>query len=231
MLGVLNAYWTSDDAPQYQRDYGPMMLQFLASALPGEVIREYKIALGEWPKELNECDSYLITGSSLGAYDEIHWIRQLAEFIRQCHTSKKKLIGICFGHQIIAHSLGGLTEKSPKGWGVGLKSFDVTTAKPWMSPERSKLSLLFSHQDQVVKLPPEAELLAKSEFCSIQMYSIGEHIFCLQGHPEFTVEFAKARMDTRIDEIGKSIYNEAVKSLSHSTHSQVLGKWLRKFLL
>jgi GMP synthase-like glutamine amidotransferase len=98
-----------------------------------------------------------------------------------------------------------------------------------MKPELKECSLIFSHQDQVMLLPKEAELLASDSFCPNQMYSVGENIFCLQGHPEFTRDFAKERLDTRFKLIGEEKYAAAVASLKQKTDSAEVGNWIRNF--
>lgn len=207
-----------------------MILEYLSHSLPEEIIRTYQVAQGEFPANPKECDAWIITGSPASAYDSAAWIDRLAEFIRSTHLEKQKLVGICFGHQMVAHALGGKVEKSPKGWGVGVRHFQMTDRRPWMMPPLKDVSLLFSHQDQVTKLPEGARILAEDDFCSIQMYSLGSHIFCLQGHPEFTPEFARARLDSRIERIGKAVCDQAIKTLKTPTQADTVGVWIKNFL-
>lgn len=227
-IGAINAYHHDPSNPQYQLDYSKLFVDFLKRSLPGTEITQYKVGLGNFPKDMNECDGYVISGSPKGAYDKDEWILKLQEFIREAHKTKKKIFGICFGHQIIAQALGGKTEKSVNGWGVGVASFKIKKETPWMSG-LSDCSLLFSHQDQVVKLPPDATLLAESEFCPNQMFSIGSHIYSMQGHPEFSPEFAKDRLDTRIEKVGKDKYEQALKTLYNPTNANEVGAWVKRF--
>lgn len=138
-------------------------------------------------------------------------------------------MGICFGHQIIADALGGKVEKSPSGWGVGIKSFAVAKTQPWMQPIREKISLLFSHQDQVMQIPKSAILLAQNDFCPNQMMQIGEHIITVQGHPEFSIEFAKARLNSRRNLMPAATYETAMSSFSQAEDSKIIGEWIRHF--
>lgn len=230
MIGLLNAYRHQADAPQYQLDYAPMCVEFLERTFPGKTIRVFNVALGEFPNAVDECQAWVITGSPKAAYDTDPWIARLGQFIRDVDTAQQKLIGICFGHQLIAHSLGGKTEAAKGGWGVGVRTFQILKKKPWMQPDLNQVALLFSHQDQVMKLPPHAELLAEDDFCPHQMFSIGDHILSLQGHPEFTPQFAKGRLDSRIDRVGKEKYNRAVESLTNKTNTNEIGEWLRRFI-
>jgi GMP synthase-like glutamine amidotransferase len=229
MVGVLNAYRFDPSPTSYQMEYGTICMDYLKRTFPGQKISSYDIALGKFPESIDECNLWIITGSSKGAYEAEPWIQRLGEFVRESHRIKRKMIGICFGHQLIAHFLGGKTEKSNKGWGVGVRTFNIIKTKPWMTPELKQVSLLFSHQDQVVELPTGAELLGTEEFCPNQMYSIGNHIFCLQGHPEFTPAFSRARLDSRIALIGKEVYDKAIQSLTQKTNAEEVGQWLKNF--
>ncbi len=230
MIGLLNAYLFEHQAQSYQREYGPMFLNFLKTALPDQPVRVYNVGLGELPKTTGECNGWIVTGSSKGAYDNDPWVTALGAFIQTLDREKRKLIGVCFGHQLIAHYLGGRTEKSTKGWGVGVRNFKIDQHKPWMQPQLQSCSLLFSHQDQVVKLPNGAELLGHDEFCPNQMYSIANHIFSFQGHPEFTPQFAKDRLDTRMNLIGQDTYSRAIASLGLKTNAHEIGEWMQLFL-
>lgn len=227
MIGLINAYMFDPDPKGYQAQYEPMFMGFAKES--GLDIRSYRVALGEKPKSFDECSGWIISGSSKGAYDNDPWIEELISFIQECHKHKKKLAGICFGHQLIAQSLGGKTEKSDKGWGVGIREFQVKKEMPWMKPPLLNCSLLFSHQDQVTELPPGAEHLASDPFCEYQMYSMGKHVFCLQGHPEFTPEFARSRYESRREKLGNQTYKTAMASLGAPTHRHELGQWLANF--
>lgn len=230
MIGLLNAYLYEKEPAHYQLEYGPLILNFLSQTFPNKNIKSYAAGYGELPLDVNECQVWVITGSAKSAYEQDNWIKNLGEFVQACHHAKQKLIGICFGHQLIAHYLGGRTEKSPRGWGVGVRKFQIVQCKPWMKPELKETSLIFSHQDQVVELPSEAELLATDEFCPIQMYSIGNHILSMQGHPEFTPDFAKGRLDERVARIGSATYKAAIPTLNHKTHAKEVGSWIAQFI-
>lgn len=230
-IGLLNAYHFETTPGSYQEKYEPMILSFLSKILTDHNIKVYKTAQGELPNHPDECDAWIVTGSPAASYGTEKWIKELTLFIKNSHAQKKKMLGICFGHQIIALSLGGEVKKSDKGWGIGIREFEITKEKKWMKPPlNGKCSLLFSHQDHVTKLPENALQLGTDSFCHNQMYSIEDHIFSMQGHPEFTREYAKARYDTRKDLIGPLEYNKAIESLKKETDDLSVGEWIRNFL-
>ena len=176
-------------------------------------------------------DAYLITGSPSGAYDPDLWIGELSDFIRQAYLTKKKLVGICFGHQIIAHSLGGRAKKSPNGWGLGLKRFNLFEQQPWMEPPQEQVSLHFVHQDQVTQLPPGARRLAANDHCSVVMYAIAGRVLGIQGHPEYTPELMGDLL-TYLDEHDLVSTEEALISLEQGRpDNQLVARWMTNFLL
>jgi len=229
MIGILNAYHFDPKPGNYQENYDKLILDFGRRTFPSRHVRDYKIAFGDWPLSFDDCEAWLITGSSMGVYDQADWILKLKDFIVGLHQRQKKQIGICFGHQIIAEALGGKVEKSAKGWGVGVKTFSILQATPWMKPPQNRVSLLFSHQDQVVAAPPGAKLLAEDSFCPFQMLQIGNSVLTLQGHPEFSVEFARARLNARREKMNAETYERALVSFDAPRDDQILANWIREF--
>lgn len=128
-LGILNACTPDEEASFGVQEIEAFADLFAHAGTAVELI-EYRITEGDFPASPAACDAYLITGSPKGVYDDEPWIAQLSAFIRDTHAAQQKMVGICFGHQILAHSLGGHAEKSPKGWGMGLKQIAVHGDKP-----------------------------------------------------------------------------------------------------
>jgi GMP synthase-like glutamine amidotransferase len=229
-IGLLNPYVLNPapDNPDYE--YGIMFRDFFETSVSSEwALAEYVVSQGCWPGALHECDGYIIAGSPKSVYERGSWIMKLMEFACGCHANRVPLVGICFGHQVIAQALGGGVHKSLKGWGVGVREFKVLSHKPWMEPQLSYCSLLFSHQDQVEMLPHGATLLGSDGFCLHQMYAIDDHIFALQGHPEFTQAFMRSRLEERKERIGEAEYRLAMSTLENKTDAAVIGQWIRRF--
>jgi len=183
-----------------------------------------------YPDSDDECDAYLITGSRASVYEARAWIRDLQAYALILHRAKKKLVGICFGHQLIAAALGGKTEDSHKGWGVGVHTSKVVRAQPFMTPALVQFSLLVSHKDQVTLLPEGAELLATSDFCPNAMFSVDKHILAMQGHPEFCKAYASDLMESRSELLGEAL-QPAIASLAVETDEKQVAEWIMKFIL
>lgn len=231
-VGILNAYHFEQIPGNYQEEYSRIIYKFVQTVFfdSNASITEYKVAQGHFPESVDDCDIWFITGSPKSVYDDIAWIHQLIDFTKNLHANKKKLIGICFGHQMVAHALGGKVIKSPKGWGVGIREFNITQKQTWMTNADNKMSLIFSHQDQVDSPPPDAKLLAGDEFCSYQMLQIGEHILTFQGHPEFTEEFAKGRLMARKELMPQETYQTAMDSFKNKNDYKQMISWIHNFV-
>ncbi len=229
-IGILEAEQLTADTIQKFGSYADMTQGLLMSVDNSLSFQTWLVVDGEYPQDIHECDAYLITGSKASAYGDEAWIRQLETYIRLLSEQRKKLIGICFGHQLIAQALGGRVEKSDKGWGTGIMSSKLLLTKPWMAPEQNVFSLLVSHQDQVIKLPPNADCIAGNDFCVNSSYLIENHILTFQGHPEFSVEYARQSMDGRREIIGEQKYQQAKASLQQAIDHKVIAEWILNFI-
>ena len=99
-------------------NYPEMFELALRKRLPQMHYRVYQAHRGELPADVHECDVYLTTGSKHGVYEDYDWIRELEGFVRSLWAEEKPLVGVCFGHQLMARAMGGHVQKSERGWGV-----------------------------------------------------------------------------------------------------------------
>lgn len=185
---------------------------------------------GHYPDQPESYDFYITTGSRAGVYEQAPWIKQLIEFVRQLDRLQKKLIGICFGHQVIAEAQGGRVQKSDKGWGVGVASNRIITTPEWMQPAKSELFMLASHQDQIVELPPTATVIAQSDFCPYFFIQWSDHFISVQGHPEWQPEYSRALMNYRKDIIPAHTIESALQTLDQPTDNRVFTQWVLNFI-
>jgi GMP synthase-like glutamine amidotransferase len=190
----------------------------------------YDLTKKEYPLSMDEVSGFISTGSGHSVYDDNPWINQYCDFVKNLFKKEKKFIGICFGHQMIAHALGGKTVNSNRGWGVGLKKIKIYKAMKWMEPPLSEYHLLVSHKDQVEILPPQAVLLGGNSHCPKAMFQLQDHFLGIQAHPEFTSAFAKALMHKRAHFIESSIFEKALPTMNYQTHSLEMANWMLNFL-
>ncbi len=190
----------------------------------------YDVEQGNYPARMDECDGYVVTGSKKSVYDDEAWIRDLGAYLQALDTARARVVGICFGHQLIAHYMGGRVESAELGWGVGIHTSRILRRAWFMEAGVDNYSLIVSHRDQVVALPEGAELIATSDFCPKDMFCLGEHILAMQGHPEFDRDYASDMMGYREDVLGQETYQTGMASLDGALSRQTVARWILRFL-
>ena len=214
---------------QYQ-GYGRMFTSlFSRQPIPAEFVI-YNVMQGDYPPDSEAFDAYLITGSKADSFGTDPWIQTLKTYLLERYNRGDKLLGICFGHQLLALLLGGKAERATQGWGVGIHHYQLATGKAWMTPAMENLTLLISHQDQVTALPEGATVVASSAFCQFAAYHINDQVLCFQGHPEFIHDYSRTLLDIRQDALGEKVYSSAVASLEEQHHGTTVAEWMMRFV-
>lgn len=164
--------------------------QYFARLLDGHGfdVAGWPVVDGVFPDSVHDADGWLITGSKHGAYEAHDWIPPLEVFIRDAYAAAVPMIGVCFGHQIIAQAMGGKVEKFAGGWSVGLTDYEMNG---------KQYAINAWHQDQVVALPKGAEVFASSDFCANAGLLYGDRIWTIQPHPEYDSDFISGLIETR----------------------------------
>ena len=198
--------------------------------------RVWAVVDGEFPPDARACDAWLITGSRHGVYEPHDWIPPLESLIRDIRDAERPLVGICFGHQIIAQALGGRVEKFAGGWSVGRVEYrlDLDGDGEGAAREAVTLPLMAYHQDQVIEPPPGAVSRGASNVCRHAALAIGDTIRTLQPHPEFDAAFVAGLLDTRGRVLPPERYEQAVDSLKEADDVEParaeVGRLIREFL-
>jgi GMP synthase-like glutamine amidotransferase len=209
-----------------QGDYPDMFRAFL----PELAFTDYDICRGHYPSSAAVCDVWITTGSVRSVYDDLGWIHWLKDFVGEIQHSGKKFVGTCFGHQMLAEALGGKVLKAQSGWSVGVHTFEVLHKASWMQPEISAFNLLMMCADQVVQLPPDSKVMASAPDCPVGMFTVGKNMLGIQAHPEFSVKYEKAVMDSRVQLIGVEKWEKANESLSSPVDQSLIKEWVLRFL-
>jgi len=202
----------------------------LKTVRPDWRFETYRAYLGEFPSHNESCDGYIFSGSPASVNIESEWTDETLNFIRELHASKISMIGICFGHQAIAKALGGKVAHSKEGLSLGCVKVSFSGQMPWMYPQKDVLRLYAAHDEQVMVPPNGAEILGQTDVCPIASFSIGNHIFTTQHHPEMTQKFIAAVIDYFSSDIDPEIARKAKKSLEYVANNNCFAEWMANFL-
>jgi GMP synthase-like glutamine amidotransferase len=207
-------------------DY-PELYRNLLEPLGVDIV-PFACADGDLPASLDDCDGWLCSPSRSSAYDDDPWIGDTEQLLRQLMAEERLFVGICFGHQLLAQALGGRVSRAEAGWGVGAQVFDVVRPQWWMEGATTSIRLVASHQDQVVDLPPEAEVWLSSPYCPNGGLIVGERAWTLQLHPEFTAELADSLLQSRTELLGADTVERARSSLAQPLDRHLVAHWIAR---
>ena len=222
------------DVPEPLRErFGPYNEMFhRLFARDGFTFETVQLSAGMSLPDPASLDAVLITGSSAGVYDNhLPWMEPLRQFIRGAYANRTPMLGICFGHQIIADALGGDVRKSEKGWGLGRHVYEVKSRPAHIGGNLPEFAIACSHQDQVIAPPPEAETFLASAFTPNAglVYRNGRTM-SLQPHPEFTDDYTIALAEMRRGKAPDALIDTAIKSVQRKSDSAEVAGYLGAFL-
>lgn len=234
-IGILETGEVAPELKALHGDYPAMFERLLGGIDPALEFVTVRVVAGEMPASPADADAWLVTGSRHGVYDGLPWIEPLKVFLRACIATGVPIVGICFGHQILAEALGGRVEKSDRGWGLGVQTYEIVDRQPWMEdlPERFAVSAV--HQDQVVALPPGATVLARSAHCPYAALAYGDpahpDALTLQPHPEFAAPFVDDLIALRTGTaFAGPLASEARATLGQPVHREAWARLIVDFL-
>ena len=220
LIGILQTGLAPDALAPAMGDYPDMFARLLDGH--GFTFQTFRVVEGEFPASVTTCDGWLITGSRHGTYEDHPWIPPLENFIRAAFAAHVPLVGICFGHQIIAQAMGGKVERFSGGWSIGATDYDFGGRN---------LTLNAWHRDQVTKAPDGAKVIASNDFCANAALLYDDRAFTLQAHPEYRPDFIDGLMRVR----GKGLVPDAVMAkaalrLSDPLQDQSMAAQIAAFL-
>lgn len=193
-LALVNAAYNGDGTwENFNRD------------VPAEMTN-YDATDGELP-DYDAVDAAIVTGSKASTYWDEPWIDDLEAWLREADDRRIPLLGVCFGHQIVAQALGGTVEDMEE-YELGYHEVERTGDTPLFDGLGDRFTVFCTHHDEVTALPPGAEAHAETDV-AMQAYRRGDS-FGVQFHPEFD----RATADRVID--GKELPEERVENASAS---------------
>jgi GMP synthase-like glutamine amidotransferase len=207
LIGILQTGHAPEPLVAQSGTYPDMFRRLLSGH--GFEFRDHAVVDMDFPASVQDCDGWLLTGSRHGAYEDHPFIPPLEQFIRDAYAAGVPMVGICFGHQIIAQALGGKVERFSGGWAVGPQDYDF-------GGETIRLNAW--HRDQVTERPPDAQTVATHPFCTHAALVYGDRAFTVQAHPEFRPDFVAGLMETR----GKGLVPEPLMDQARARLDQPL---------
>lgn len=229
-LGVLDC---GELPAAFTKEYGTFSQwfdTFLSKPSASISFHFYNVWDRQFPQSADECDAYLITGSSDSVFDDLTWLNELKAFVLDV-VPEVPCVGICFGHQLLHQVLGGSVERSDTGWCIGTQHYRVHQQTDWMKPGADTLDLLASHQDQVVVPAPDSTTLASSATCPVAMSAFRDYAISMQPHPELQCSPAEYIFRLRRDEQGHQLTDAALASLDTPLDDNLAAQWIVNFLI
>lgn len=186
LIGILQTGHAPETLSAGFGEYPDMFERLLAGR--GLRFVSYAVVDGVFPDSVHAAEGWLLTGSRHGAYEDLPFIAPLERFIRDARAAGVPMVGVCFGHQIMAQALGGSVEKHPGGWVVGPQTYDF---------DGTPVRLNAWHQDQVTHPPPDARVVGQNAGCAHAALIYDDWGYSIQAHPEYSDAFIEGLIETR----------------------------------
>lgn len=224
-IGILQTGRTPAEMRAEHGDYDDLFKRMLAGR--GFTFETYPALDGVLPAAVTDADGWLITGSRFGVYEDHDWIAPLEDFLRQAFAADVPIVGVCFGHQILAQALGGKVEKFVGGWQVGPTDYTRTNG--------TRDRIMAWHQDQVTQLPLGAKVIGASDFCAYAMLAYGNTALTVQPHPEFSPAFLcdllAARRNVLPADIAEAVEVRPGETLTSPDYAQQFEDFFKRRLI
>jgi len=185
----------------------------------------------QFPENIDPYDGILVTGSPCSVHDDHAWIGRLTDLIRTADSKGLRVIGSCFGHQLVARTFGGEVGFNENGWAIGNYAVHIDRIYDWMQPATNTTGLYHFNQERVTRLPDGAVSFARTDEYADYGYTLGDNIMCFQGHPEqprrAMVNFLQATDSLTLNE-----HAQATRYINQGDpDSHIWGEWMMRFFL
>lgn len=223
---------TNTDTSVLSRRY-PNVGQKVAAALqplrPDWAFEVWQAKDGEFPPDPSVYQGWVLSGSVASVNDDAPWMLQLAALVRTLHARQAPLMGLCFGHQMIAKALGGRVGPSPGGMRLGVATTHFE-AQSWMRPWQEQLTLFAAHEEQVLEPPAGARVLGGDAWAAVGALGLGRHVFTTQYHPELSREFMGALLAEHGGAFAPAVVERAQVQLQQPVDAALFMRWAAQFL-
>jgi GMP synthase (glutamine-hydrolysing) len=174
----------------------------------------------------------IVTGSGAMVTDRLDWSERSADWLREAAHEGLPLFGICYGHQLIAHALGGEVDYNPTGREMGTIDLELhphAEQDPLFAGLPPQFPAQATHLQSVLRAPRDATVLARSEQDACHAFRWGEHVWGVQFHPEFSSTHMRGYVRARHDALAQEgrCARQLSRSVSASPHARRI---LRRFV-
>ena len=213
-------------------DYPAWFARLMASRVELRVVRPYEDRL----PAVERYDGVLVTGSPKSVVEPEPWMEPASTYLIDAARTRP-VLGVCFGHQLIAKALGARVVRNPRGREAGTTEVHLTeegARDPLFANIPQTFAVQQTHEDHVAELPPGATLLALNDFSPIQAYAVGDAVRCVQFHPEMDADRSRTLAELRRERLDQQTPGGARHVLASIRVTQdaerVIGNWLERFV-
>ena len=234
-IGILATGITPDSLLGQHGSYADMVAELISITGYSFEFETYDVRDDIFPESATDCDGWIITGSKFNVYQNLPWMARLKRLVINAYDEGRPMVGICFGHQIIAEAFGGRVEKCADGWGIGLQSYQLMGNHRYPDSKADQFTINAIHLDQVVSVPENAEVIATSEFCEFAALAYDDRILTMQSHPEFSIGYEDALLEANkgislpVEVAEKGL--ASVRKSGAKTDSSMVARWMAEFLV
>jgi GMP synthase (glutamine-hydrolysing) len=213
-------------------DYTDWFGRLIAPRAAFRVTRPYEQKL----PDLAGFDGVLMTGSPRSVTEHEPWMDEAAAYLLDAARTRP-VLGVCFGHQLLARALGGRVERNPRGREAGTVEVSLTeegTRDSLFHGSPGTIAVQQTHEDHVPELPPGATLLATNAMSPIQAYAVGDALRCVQFHPEIDADRSRFLNEVRRERLDQQAPGGSCAVLGSirvtPEGERVLQNWLTRFV-
>lgn len=224
---VPESYWADDRGITDSQKF----VTLLQPQNPAARLHSFFVSQHHFPDSIDDYDAILVTGSPCSVHDRHDWIVRLTELIRQAARKDKRVVGSCFGHQLVARAFGGEVGHNENGWLIGNFDVHISRGHDWMQPSAGVTGMYHFNQERVTRLPDGARAFAHTDDYDDYGYTLGDNVMCFQGHPEQS-RLSMANFVDATESLTDAQRERAMHQIDKGTpDGHIWGQWMMRFFL
>ncbi|HKJ16584.1 MAG TPA: glutamine amidotransferase [Xanthomonadales bacterium] len=190
---------TGATIPETREEFGDFE-EWFARGLGVQGVAQIDVFAGELPPDPAGFSGVIVTGSASMVSHQHDWSERTADWLHDAVHLGMPVLGVCFGHQLLAYALGGAVGPNPRGRQIGTQQINTlpsAASDPLMCELPSSFHAQTTHVESVHELPPGAVRLASSPRDENHAFRYGERAWGVQFHPEFGADIMSGYIRAR----------------------------------